>query len=162
MYSLGVSDHIMIAHSITGPMFGPAQQLHGATYTVDVQLRVPELGPHHVVMDIGRFRSALRSVLDGLDYHNLDQHPAFARHPSTTERVAEHIAQSLTKHLSSLDGSDRPPTDATLTVTVRESPVAYAGYECKLEWPREAPAPSAPRPATSSDHPKSVASISAR
>src|SRR6478752_7641788 len=97
MFSVGVSDHVMIAHSFADPTFGPAQRLHGATYAVEAEVRAPSLNPHHVVMDIGAMRSFLRRVLDTLDYGNLDDHPAFPGRTSTTERVAEHIAEELAK-----------------------------------------------------------------
>ena len=75
MFSVGVSDHVMIAHSFADPTFGPAQRLHGATYAVEAEVRAPSLNAHHVVMDIGAMRSLLRRVLDELDYRNLDDHP---------------------------------------------------------------------------------------
>src|ERR1700730_7679690 len=89
---LGVSDHVMIAHSFAAPFFGPAQRLHDATYAIDLEVRAPALGPHHVVMDIGALRALLRTVLAELDYRSLDDHPAFPGRTSTTERVAEDVA----------------------------------------------------------------------
>lgn len=124
MFRLGVSDHVMIAHSFPDEFFGPAQRMHGATYGVEVEVRVPELGPHHVVMDIGLLRAVLRRVLDEIDYRNLDEHPAFAGLFSTTERVAEHVANRIAAELGERSGS--------LAVLVRESPVAYAAYERPL------------------------------
>ena len=93
MFSLGVSDHIMVAHSFADPFFGPAQRLHGATYGVELTVRTPALGPHHVVMDIGALRDILRRVLASLDYTNLDDHPAFPGRTSTTERLAQHFSK---------------------------------------------------------------------
>ncbi len=81
MYSVGVRDHIMVAHSLAGEVFGPAQRLHGATYTVSVEVEREELGPDGILCDIGMLRSELRAVLDGLDYQNLDEHPAFPAAP---------------------------------------------------------------------------------
>src|ERR1700681_3531493 len=99
MFTLAVSDHVMIAHSFPDPFFGPAQRLHGATYAIDLEVRSPSLGPHDVVMDIGALRSLLRAVLVDFDYANLDEHAAFAEHMSTTERVAEYIADRAAERL---------------------------------------------------------------
>ena len=133
MYLLGVSDHVMIAHSLPDPFFGPAQGLHGATYAVEVELRVPQLGVHQVVMDIGALRDELRAVLAEFDYRNLDEHPAFAGHMSTTECFAAHIAGELAARLCALPSSAAPASGAILRVLLRESPVAYAAYERELE-----------------------------
>src|SRR5215475_13854558 len=129
MFTLGVSDHVMIAHSFADPFFGPAQRLHGATYSIDLEVRVAALGPHHVVMDIGALRTLLREVLAGLDYQNLDEHPAFAGTMSTTERVAEHVANGAAERLSRLPAGVAPGPGASIRVVVRESPLAYAAFE---------------------------------
>jgi 6-pyruvoyltetrahydropterin/6-carboxytetrahydropterin synthase len=128
MFALGVSDHVMIAHSFADPFFGPAQKLHGATYGVEVEVTTPELGPHHVVMDIGALRSILRGCLATLDYGNLDEHPAFPGRTSTTERVAEHLANLIKDEVAKLPADARPVRGGQLKVTVRESPVAYAAF----------------------------------
>lgn len=133
MYRLGVSDHVMIAHSFADPFFGPAQKLHGATYGVELEIASPKLGPHQVVMDIGALRTLLRRVLDEIDYRNLDEHPAFADRLSTTERVAEHIAERISQELAQLEAGAAPVRGSQLSVRVRESPVAYAAYERSLE-----------------------------
>lgn len=132
MFTVGVSDHVMVAHSIADPAFGPAQRLHGATYCVELQLLVPALNRHNVVMDIGRLRSILRDVLDEFDYSNLDDHPAFVGVVSTTERVAERIANRVADQLARLGANDRPCPGGQLHVNLRESPVAYAAYEREL------------------------------
>jgi 6-pyruvoyltetrahydropterin/6-carboxytetrahydropterin synthase len=132
MFSLGVSDHVMVAHSFADPFFGPAQRLHGATYGVELTVRTPKLGPHHVVMDIGALRTILRQVLSTLDYSNLDEHAAFPGRTSTTERVAEYLAHSVAKELSKLPANAAPPSPATLSVLLRESPVAWASFEVAL------------------------------
>jgi 6-pyruvoyltetrahydropterin/6-carboxytetrahydropterin synthase len=132
MFSLGVSDHIMIAHSFADPFFGPAQRLHGATYGVELTVRVARLGPHHVVMDIGALRDILRRVLSTLDYTNLDEHPAFPGRTSTTERVAELVAHGVAKEIAQLPADAAPPPPATLGLLLRESPVAWASYELAL------------------------------
>src|SRR3954468_3095626 len=129
MFSLGVSDHIMIAHSFADPFFGPAQRLHGATYGVELTIRTPALGPHHVVMDIGAMRGILRQVLATLDYSNLDEHAAFPGRTSTTERLAEFLAKSVAELLVQVPPDGAPPAPATLSVLLRESPVAWASYE---------------------------------
>jgi 6-pyruvoyltetrahydropterin/6-carboxytetrahydropterin synthase len=142
MFTLGVSDHIMIAHSFADPFFGSAQRMHGATYAVDLEVRAPALGEHHVVMDIGALRAILRAVLDALDMRNLDEHEAFPGRTSTTERIAEWIAGRAAEAMASLpagaapvgrmpEGSGRNETvsRASVRVVVRESPAAYAAYE---------------------------------
>src|SRR5579863_2166926 len=126
MFAVGVSGHVMIAHSFADPFFGPAQRLHGATYAVDLEVRAPGLGPHEVVMDIGALHELLRAVLAEFDYKNLDEHPAFRGRLSTTERVSEYIAQEVAARLSRLALDCAPVAGATLRVVVRESPVAYA------------------------------------
>lgn len=132
MFSLGVSDHIMVAHSFADPFFGPAQRLHGATYGVEVTIHTPRLGPHHVVMDIGALRSILRQVLATLDYSNLDEHEAFPGRTSTTERLAEYLAQQLAAEVVKLPADAAPPAPAKLSVLLRESPAAWASYELSL------------------------------
>jgi 6-pyruvoyl-tetrahydropterin synthase len=131
-FTLGVSDHVMIAHSFADPFFGPAQKLHGATYAIDLEVRSPALGPHHVVMDIGALRTILREVLATLDYGNLDEHAAFPGRTSTTERVAEHVAGLCAEKIAKVTGGGAPPKGADLVVTVRESPVAWARFERAL------------------------------
>lgn len=132
MFILGVSDHVMIAHSFADAFFGPAQRLHGATYAVELELRTTQLGPHQVVMDIGALRDMLRRVLADLDYRNLDEHAAFAGQLSTTERFAEHVANQVAAELTSLAADAAPVPGGQLRVLVRESPVAYAAYERPL------------------------------
>ncbi|WP_168583238.1 6-pyruvoyl trahydropterin synthase family protein [Gephyromycinifex aptenodytis] len=121
MYTLTVRDHVMIAHSLPDPFFGPAQGLHGATFVVEVTWNRPDLDEHGVVIDIGAATTALRAVLDDLDYRNLDEHPAFAGRLSTTEVVAAHIAQRLVENI------DTAPF-ASVQVLLRENPDAWASY----------------------------------
>ncbi|KYF59340.1 6-pyruvoyl trahydropterin synthase family protein [Sorangium sp. So ce854] len=132
MFLLGVSDHVMIAHSFSDPFFGPATRMHGATYSIEVEIRAKALGPHHVVMDIGALHASLRRALDTIDYQNLDEHPAFPGRTSTTERVAEHVAGLLAADIARLPEGEAPLPGATLRVLVRESPTAYAGFERAL------------------------------
>ena len=129
MFTIGVSDHVMIAHSFADSFFGPAQRLHGATYAVDLEVRVPALGVHHVVMDIGALRDLLRAILSELDYRNLDEHAAFAGRLSTTERVAAHIADRACERIAALAANAAPVSGGSVRVVARESPVAYAAFE---------------------------------
>jgi 6-pyruvoyltetrahydropterin/6-carboxytetrahydropterin synthase len=125
MYSVGVRDHIMVAHSLAGEVFGPAQRVHGATYTVSVEIERQELGPDGILCDIGLLRKELRAVLDGLDYRNLDEHPAFPGRRSTTELIARYIHRELGPRLPFIAG-------VMLTITLDESPAAWARYRAPV------------------------------
>jgi 6-pyruvoyltetrahydropterin/6-carboxytetrahydropterin synthase len=125
MYTVGVRDHIMVAHSLKGDVFGPAQRLHGATYTVSVEIEREELGESAIVCDIGFLREQLRAVLSDLNYRNLDDHPAFEGRRSTTELIARHVHRELGRRLPPAGGS-------MLTVTLDESPVAWARYRAPV------------------------------
>lgn len=129
MFSVGVSDHCMVAHSFADPFFGPAQRLHGATYEVDLEVRSPMLGKHHVVMDIGALRIILRQALAELDYSNLDDHRAFPGRTSTSERIAEHVANTVASAISRLPEDDRPIAPAVLRARLRESSTAWVAFE---------------------------------
>src|SRR5271165_2489152 len=122
----------MIAHSFRDPFFGPAQRLHGATYAIDLEVRVASLGPHEVVVDIGALRQILRGIVEQLEFRNLDEHSAFAGRLSTTERVAEHVADRAAERLAALGADAAPARGGSVRVLVRESPVAYAAYERAL------------------------------
>jgi 6-pyruvoyl-tetrahydropterin synthase len=115
----------MIAHSFRGEVFGPAQQLHGATYVVDATFRRAALDADGIVIDIGRATEALREVLEHLNYRNLDDEPDFADTNTTTEVLARFIANRLADHVRGL-GLDG------LVVTLHESHVAWASYERQL------------------------------
>src|SRR5215208_3729903 len=91
MYTVSVRDHMMIAHSFTGAVFGPARKLHGATYVIDVEFRRPDLDADGIVVDIGRAAEALRSVLAGLNFSNLDDDPSFTGRNTTTEFLAREL-----------------------------------------------------------------------
>src|SRR5437588_8429997 len=95
MFAVTVRDHVMIAHSLRGEVFGPAQRPHGATYVVDATFRRPDLDADGVVVDIGRAAEVVRAALADLDRRNLDEHPAFAGANSTTEALARVIADRL-------------------------------------------------------------------
>ncbi len=131
MFSLAVSDHFMIAHSFKGEIFGPAQGLHGATYAVEIELRRAELDAHGLVAEIGRLRSLLREILEGLDYRNLDSEPAFKGVNTTTEFLAHEIWRRARERIASGALRTSGPLGA-LKVTLRESPVAWAAYEAAL------------------------------
>ena len=125
MFSVTVRDHIMIAHSLRGEVFGPAQRLHGATYVVDATFRRAELDAEGIVIDIGRATELLREVLAGLGYRNLDDEPDLAGMNTTTEELARLIADRIAEAVDA-DGLDG------LTVTLHESHVAWASYERAL------------------------------
>lgn len=133
MYSLTVSDHIMIAHSFQGEIFGPAQKLHGATYAVEVTVMRTELDADGLVCDIGRALQTLKSVLGELSYHNLDELPELRGRNTTTEFMAGEIFRRLQPRIAA--GALGPRTADTLAamrVVLRESPVAWAGFEAPL------------------------------
>ncbi|MEI6319216.1 MAG: 6-carboxytetrahydropterin synthase [Pseudomonadota bacterium] len=133
MYSLAVSDHIMIAHSFTGEIFGPAQQLHGATYGVEIDVRREALDANGLVCDIGLALQTLRDVLAGLNYKNLDTLPELAGRNTTTEFMAGEIFRRLQVRIAA--GEFGPGTAgqlASMRVTLRESPVAWASFEGAL------------------------------
>lgn len=132
MYTVGVRDHIMVAHSLPGEVFGPAQRLHGATYTVSAEISREELNDSGIVVDIGELGQKLHEVLAELHYHNLDEHPAFAGKRSTTELIARHVHRELGRRLP-------VNTSATLTITLDESPVAWARYAAPLRAGSAAP-----------------------
>jgi 6-pyruvoyltetrahydropterin/6-carboxytetrahydropterin synthase len=121
MYTVTVRDHVMVAHSLPRPVFGPAQQLHGATYVVEASFRRRELDDDAIVVDIGLATSALGNVLDRLRYRNLDDHPDFAGELTTTEALSRWIADRLaaSEVMTGLDG---------LEIVLRESPDAWVSY----------------------------------
>lgn len=126
MYRLTIRDHIMIAHSLPDPFFGPAQALHGATLVVEATWRRAELGPQAVVMDIGAATSMLSEVLETLRYTNLDEHPAFAGRLSTTEAIAGHISDELCRRFDTTEF-------AGLEVLLREHPDAWASHDTDFD-----------------------------
>jgi 6-pyruvoyl-tetrahydropterin synthase len=132
MYTVSVRDHFMIAHSFTGPVFGPAQRLHGATYVVDLELRRAELDADGMVVDIARATEVLRSVLGEFNLRNLDDDPAFAGMNTTTEVLARVIADRLAGRIHAGALGEGARTLAGIAVTLHESHVAWAGYERAL------------------------------
>ena len=129
MYSVSVRDHFMIAHSFTGEVFGPAQRLHGATYVVDVEFRRSTLDADGIVLDLGRAATALRDVLGGLNYRNLDDDPAFANQNTTTEVLARVIFDRLAAGISRGEFGPGGPAIESIRVTLHESHVASASFE---------------------------------
>jgi 6-pyruvoyl-tetrahydropterin synthase len=125
MFSVTVRDHMMIAHSLRGEVFGPAQRLHGATYVVDATFRRATLDADGIVIDIGRASDALHAVVAELGYRNLDDEPDLAGMNTTTEELCRVVADRLAERLGGL-GLDG------LVVTLRESHVAWASYERPL------------------------------
>ena len=132
MFSVTVRDHMMIAHSLRGATFGPAQRLHGATYVIDATFRRAELDADGIVVDIGRAAEELRAVASELNYRNLDDEPALAGMNTTTEALARLIADRLAEraHAGAL-GDGARELDG-LVVTLHESHIASATYERPL------------------------------
>ena len=126
MFHLTVRDHVMIAHSLPHPAFGPAQNLHGATYVVELTLWREVLAAESIVIDIGEAAQVLSNALSDLNYRNLDEHPELVGTLTTTEAMAQLIAERVAASLP-----DRGLTK--LDVTLREHPDAWAGYTMTLE-----------------------------
>jgi 6-pyruvoyl-tetrahydropterin synthase len=134
VFAVEVRDHIMIAHSFRGAVFGPAQALHGATFVVDATFMAETLDENGIVIDIGRAHQTLKAALGPLNYQNLDALPAFAGRNTTTEALARHIHDRLADAARSGSlGRDGKALKA-VRVTLSESHVARAWYEAPL-WP---------------------------
>jgi 6-pyruvoyltetrahydropterin/6-carboxytetrahydropterin synthase len=131
MYSVTVSHHFMIAHSLAGAVFGPAQQLHGATYVVEAELRRASLDADLIVCDIGRALDLLKAIAAELDYRNLDELEEFRGRNTTTEFLAGEIHRRLSRRIK--EGALGQPTIESLKVVLRETPVAWAAYDAPLE-----------------------------
>ena len=132
MYSVTVRDHMMIAHSFRGEVFGPAQRLHGATYVVDATFRRAELDPDNIVVDIGRASEQLHGVLAELTYRNLDEERAFAGMNTSTEALARVVADRLAERIEAGALGDGARALDGLVVTLHESHIAWASYERPL------------------------------
>jgi 6-pyruvoyl-tetrahydropterin synthase len=132
MYTVKVRDHMMIAHSLSGEVFGPAQRLHGATFVVDIEFFRSELDATGIVVDIGRATAALRDILASMNYRNLDDEPDFAGRNTTTEYLARTIFDRLASAIG--NGGLGPGGSAVerLRVTLHESHVAAAAFESPL------------------------------
>jgi len=129
-FSVTVRDHIMIAHSLSGEVFGPAQRLHGATFVVDATFRAAELDADGIVLDIGLASRALASITGSLSYRNLDEEPDLAGMNTTTERLCQLIGDRLAAEARS--GGFAPARLTGITVTLHESHIAWASYEVEL------------------------------
>ncbi|MQP64325.1 6-carboxytetrahydropterin synthase [Niveispirillum sp. SYP-B3756] len=132
MYSLTVRDHIMIAHSFKGAIFGPAQQLHGATFVVDAEFRRPTLSEDGLVVDIGQAADLLKRVLAPLNYRNLDEVPELTGRNTTTEFLAGHIHRRLSDAIRA--GALGPDGQqlASLKISLHESHTAWAAFEASV------------------------------
>ena len=132
MYSVTVRDHIMIAHSLRGDEFGPAQRLHGATYVVDIEFRRPDLDEAGIVVDIGRATEVVRTVLADLNYRNLNEEPAFEGRNTTTEVLArvifDRIVAAIRRDLLGPGGR----AVESLRVTLHESHVASGAFDGRV------------------------------
>ena len=132
MFSVTIRDHLMIAHSLRGEIFGPAQRLHGATFVVDATFRRATLDADGVVVDIGRATDALRAVMDELGYRNLDDEAEFAGINTTAEALARVVADRLADRARAGALGDGGRELEGLVVTLHESHVAWASYERPL------------------------------
>jgi 6-pyruvoyl-tetrahydropterin synthase len=132
VFSVTVRDHMMIAHSFQGDVFGPAQQLHGATYVVDATFRRAELDADNIVVDIGLASEQLHAVLAELTYRNLDEESDFAGMNTSTEALAKVVADRLARRIhDGALGEGARQLDG-LVVTLHESHIAWASYERPL------------------------------
>ncbi|MGW4638401.1 6-pyruvoyl trahydropterin synthase family protein [Sphaerisporangium sp. NPDC004334] len=132
MFSVTVRDHMMVAHSFQGEVFGPARRLHGATFVVDATFRRAELDGDNIVVDIGLATEELKAVLGELTFRNLDDEPAFAGTNTTTEFLAKVIADRLADRVREGRLGEGARGLAGITVTLHESHVAWASYERAL------------------------------
>lgn len=132
MFSITVRDHLMIAHSFRGEVFGPAQRLHGATFLVDATFRRAELDDDNIVVDIGLATRELGEVVAELNYRNLDNEPVFAGTNTSTEFLAKVVADRLAERVAKGALGEGARGLAGLTVTLHESHIAWASYERAL------------------------------
>jgi 6-pyruvoyl-tetrahydropterin synthase len=132
MFAVEVRDHIMIAHSFRGAVFGPAQALHGATFVCDVAFYRPELDANGIVVDIGLAHEALKAILKPLNYRNLDEVSEFKGMNTTTEFLAHHIFARMAAAIRQGDLGDDARAITKLRVMLHESHVARAWYEGDL------------------------------
>lgn len=132
MFGITVRDHMMVAHSFRGEVFGPAQRLHGATFVVDATFRRAELDADDLVVDIGLATTALQAVLGELTYRNLDDDPAFAGRNTSTEFLAKVVADRLAERVAAGELGQGAEGLEGIVVTLHESHVAWATYERPL------------------------------
>ncbi len=129
MYTVCVRDHMMIAHSFSGEVFGPAQRMHGATYVVDVEFRRRELDADGIVVDIGRATEALREVLAAMNYRNLDEESDFAGRNTTTEFLAKTVFDRMRSRVRDGQLGASARAVESVRVTLHESHIAWASFE---------------------------------
>src|SRR4051812_12111752 len=132
MYAVEVRDHVMIAHSIKGEVFGPAQKLHGATYVIDVCFMRQELDEHDIVVDIGLATDTVKAVLASINYSNLDEHPDFRGRRSTTEAVARWVFDKMKAAIAAGKLGPNARGLARMKITLHESHNALASYEADI------------------------------
>jgi 6-pyruvoyl-tetrahydropterin synthase len=132
LFSVTVRDHIMIAHSFTGEVFGPAQRLHGATFVVDATFRRPELDEDNIVVDIGRASEQLKTICSSLSYRNLDDDPEFSGVNTSTEFLAKLIADRLAVRIGAGELGPGASGLTGIEITLHESHIAWASYERTL------------------------------
>jgi 6-pyruvoyl-tetrahydropterin synthase len=132
MYAVEVREHIMIAHSFKGEMFGPAQALHGATFVVDVAFFREELSANSVVVDIGRATDELRAILKPLNYKNLDELPQFKGMQTTTETLSRYVFDKMKDALKKGSLGEESNGVSKIRVTLHESHVARAWFEASI------------------------------
>jgi 6-pyruvoyl-tetrahydropterin synthase len=133
MYAVEVRDHIMIAHSFKGEMFGPAQALHGATFVVDVAFFREELSANSVVVDIGRATDELKAILKPLNYQNLDALPQFKGMQTTTETLSRYVFDKMSAALRKGALGEESNGVSRIRVTLHESHVARAWFEGPID-----------------------------
>lgn len=132
MYSICVRDHVMIAHSLPGAIFGPAQRLHGATYVVDLEFRRPELDGDNLVVDIGLASRALSAVLERFAYRNLDELPDLENQVTSTEFLARRIFDGVAERINAGELGESAHGIQSMRVVLHESHIAWAAYESEL------------------------------
>ncbi len=125
MYTVTIRDHVMIAHSLNHEAFGPAKQMHGATYVVDATFQSERLNDHNIVLDIGKAHEILKKVLAPINYQNLDELPQFKDVLTTTEYLAYYIHSKIAEEVGEIFSGN-------LNIRLGESHVAWAGYEAKI------------------------------
>ena len=132
MFTVCVRDHVMIAHSLKGNVFGCAQRLHGATYVIDVEFRGAQLDADGIVVDIGAAGAALRTILERINYRNLDEEPAFSRTNTTTEGLARYVFDRMREAIGEGRLGTAGGNIESLRVVLHESHIAWSAYEGTL------------------------------
>jgi 6-pyruvoyl-tetrahydropterin synthase len=137
VFTVCVRDHVMIAHSLKGDVFGPARRLHGATYVIDVEFRRAELDADGIVVDIGAAAATLRAILERINYSNLDAEPAFSGTNTTTERLARYVFDRMRDAIGEGRLGVAAAAIESLRVVLHESHIAWAAYEGPLRGESE-------------------------